>query len=75
MEYGFLVKLRCFTRVDKQLLKCIETRYYYEFGQPSSMIRERRWYRDDYDAFFAVLTRPLFFIVHSLIPSNYWLIV
>ena len=53
MDYGFLVRVRCFTRLDHQLLKCAETRYYHEFGW-DHILRERKHYCDPYLPFFSV---------------------
>lgn len=53
MDYGFLARVRCFTRLDHQLLKCVETRYYHEFGW-RHILRERKYYHDPYLTFFAV---------------------
>lgn len=45
MEYGFLVKMRCFLQIDGQGGQCLERRYYHEWARPR-VLRETKEYRD-----------------------------
>ncbi len=47
MPFGFFIRLRCFVRVERVILKCFEVRYFHEFDQ-DLLWKETRVLEDDY---------------------------